>query len=164
MPLNFFYYCSYFMSDRTAAIYLCQSLTPTDVSPHPLTRASLHSASHSDRPPIPLPIQLKCSFQTHATCLIYFCVCESAESRRICPVGQSLHVCFSDGFGSLTHMQAYCSLKSPVSCSSLTTLLTPDVWVFSPHTNQFSNSPDTIWVSYNSVLTLSARVSGDPNG
>lgn len=85
-------------------------------------------------------------------------------SCRICPVGQSLHVCFSDGFGSLTHMQAYCSLKSPVSCSSLTTLLTLDVWVFSPHTNQFSNSPDTIWVSYNSVLTLSARVSGDPDG
>lgn len=61
------------MSDRTAAIYLCQSLTPTDVSPHPLTVQAC-TLPHIQIVPNPFPIQLKCSFQTRAACLIYLYV------------------------------------------------------------------------------------------
>lgn len=137
MPLNLFYYYSHFTSYGTAAIYLWLSLSDTHRCIHPHTPMQTYTLTHmpNDCQKIPTPYLTKVFLSN--TCYLFDlfpCICESAEFCLIYPVDQSLHVCFFlYGFGNSIHTQAYCNHKSPVSCFSLTTLLTPKVWVFSLH-------------------------------
>lgn len=96
---------------------------------------------------------------------LFPCISESAESCLIYPVDESLHVCFffHMDLANLVHIQALEIIKAWWAVFH-SQHFWHQICEFFPYTNQFSSSPGTNCVSYNSILAVTTRVSRQVKG